>query len=285
MLQLAFSGLAIGAIYALVALGYVAVFTTSQVVNFAQGELLMIAALLSVGLYTWYGMPVVLAFLIAVALSVVVGLVIERIAVRPLELRGAGVIGWIVTTLGAGIAIRALAFIVWGTRDAPMPKYLGGGRVLRIGELAISQDELLIIVAVGVILLGLEAVNRFTVTGKALRATAFDREMARLVGIPATRMIAMSFAVGAGLAAIGGILISPYMGIEIGLKGFAAAALGGLGSPVGAVLGGLVIGFAEAFGAFYVSSAIKDAVALILLFVLLLIRPEGLMGRRVVEKV
>lgn len=291
MLQLAFSGLAIGAIYALVALGYVAVFTTSQVVNFAQGELLMIAALLSVGLYTWYGMPVLLAFLIAVALSVVVGLVIERIAVRPLELRGAGVIGWIVTTLGAGIAIRALAFIVWGTRDAPMPKYLGGGRVLRIGELAVSQDELLIIVAVGVILLGLEAVNRFTVTGKALRATAFDREMARLVGIPATRMIAMSFAVGAGLAAIGGILItnitvsSPYMGIEIGLKGFAAAALGGLGSPVGAVLGGLVIGFAEAFGAFYVSSAIKDAVALILLFVLLLIRPEGLMGRRVVEKV
>jgi branched-chain amino acid transport system permease protein len=289
--QLLFSGLALGAIYALVALSYTAVFTTSSVVNFAQGELLMIAALLAVGLYTWFGTPVIVAFLVGVLVAVVVGLLIERVAVRPLDLSGAGAVGWIVTTLGAGIAIRAAAFLAWGTRDVPMPKYLGGGRVIRAGGLAISEDELLIIVTALVILLVLEAVNRYTVLGKALRATALDREMARLVGIPASRMIAASFAIGGGLAAIGGILLTnvtvstPYMGIEIGLKGFAAAALGGLSSPLGGVVGGVIIGLAEALGAFYISSAIKDSVALVLLFVLLLIRPEGLLGARVIEKV
>jgi branched-chain amino acid transport system permease protein len=291
MLQLLVSGLALGAVYALIALGYNAIFTTSQVVNFAQGELLMIAALLSVGLYTWFGASVLVAFPVAVVLAIGVGLLIERVAVRPLQLKGAGAIGWIVTTLGAGIAIRAGAFLLWGTRDAPMPKYLGGGRVLRVGGVAVSEDELLIIAAAVAILFTLEIVNRYTIVGKALRATACDREMARLVGIPAPRMIAASFALGAGLAAVGGILLTnitvstPYMGIDIGLKGFAAAALGGLGSPLGGVLGGLVIGLAEVLGAFYVSSAIKDAVALVLLFVLLLIRPEGLLGRHVMEKV
>lgn len=291
MLQLLVSGLAIGAVYALVALGYNAIFRTSQVVNFAQGELLMIAALLAVGLYTWYGASVWLAFPVAIICAILIGLLVERLAVRPLQDKGAGAVGWIVTTLGAGITIRAGAFLLWGTRDAPMPKYLGGSRVLHVWGVAVSEDEIIMIASVVVILVVLEVVNRYTVVGKALRATACDREMARLVGIPASRMIAASFALGAGLAAIGGILLTnftvstPYMGIDIGIKGFAAAALGGLGSPLGGVIGGLVIGLAEVFGAFYVSSAIKDAVALLLLFVLLLIRPEGLLGQQVTEKV
>lgn len=291
MLQLLVSGLALGAVYALVALGYNAIFRTSQVVNFAQGELLMIAALIAVGLYTWYDASVWLAFPAAILLAVLVGLLVERLAVRPLQDKGAGAVGWIVTTLGAGITIRAAAFLFWGTRDAPMPKYLGGSRVIRIGDVAVSEDEIIMIASVVAVLLVLEAINRFTITGKALRATACDREMARLVGIPAGRMIAASFALGAGLAAIGGILLTnftvstPYMGIDIGLKGFAAAALGGLGSPLGGVLGGLLIGLAEVFGAFYISSAIKDAIALLLLFGLLLIRPEGLLGQHATEKV
>lgn len=291
MLQLLVSGVALGAVYALVALGYNAIFRTSQVVNFAQGELLMIAALISVGLYTWYGASVWLAFPAAIALAVLLGMLVERLAVRPLQDKGAGAVGWIVTTLGAGITIRAAAFLLWGGRDAPMPKYLGGSRVIRIWGAAISEDEIIMVASVIAVLLVLEGMNRFTIVGKALRATACDRDMARLLGIPAGRMIAASFALGAGLAAIGGILLTnftvstPYMGIDIGLKGFAAAALGGLGSPLGGVLGGIVIGLAEVFGAFYISSAIKDAVALLLLFTLLLIRPEGLLGQRVMEKV
>lgn len=291
MLQLLVSGLAVGSIYALVALSYNAIFRTSQVVNFAQGELLMIGGLLTVGLYTWFGMSIWLVFPLGVGLAVVVGLLIERLAVRPLQGKGASAHGWIVTTMGAGIIIRAAAFIAWGSRDAPMPKYLGGGRVVHIAGVAVSEDEILVIVAVLAILALLELVNRYTILGKALRATACDQEMARLVGIPAPRMIAASFALGSGLAAIGGILLtnvavsSPYMGIDIGLKGFAAAALGGLGSPLGGVLGGLIIGVAEVFGAFYVSSAIKDAIALVLLFALLMLRPAGLLGRDVMEKV
>jgi branched-chain amino acid transport system permease protein len=291
MLQLLVSGLAVGSVYALVALGYNAIFRTSQVVNFAQGDLLMIAALLSVGLYTWFDMSVWLAFPLAVGLAICAGLLVERLAVRPLHGSGVNSVGWIVTTLGAGITIRATAFLVWGSRDAPMPKYLGGGRVWHVAGVAVSQDEVQVIIAVVVILAILEAVNRYTTVGKALRAIACDREMARLVGIPAQRMIVASFALGAGLAAIGGILLtnmevsSPQMGIDIGLKGFAAAALGGLGSPLGGVLGGLIIGLAEVLGAFYVSSAIKDAIALALLFVLLLIKPEGLLGRYAMEKV
>jgi branched-chain amino acid transport system permease protein len=291
ILQLLVSGLAVGSIYALVALSYNAIFRTSQVVNFAQGELLMIGGLLTVGLYTWFGMSIWLAFPLGVCLAVVVGLLIERLAVRPVQRTGAGAHGWIVTTLGAGIIIRAAAFLAWGTRDAPMPKYLGGGRVLHVAGAAVSEDELLVIVAVLAILVLLELVNRYTILGKALRATACDQEMARLVGIPAPRMIAASFALGAGLAAIGGILLtnvavsSPYMGIDIGLKGFAAAALGGLGSPLGGVLGGLIIGVAEVLGAFYISSSIKDSIALVLLFALLMLRPAGLLGRDVMEKV
>jgi len=291
MLQLLVSGLAVGSIYALVALSYNAIFRTSQVVNFAQGELLMIGGLLTVGLYTWFGMSIWLVFPLGVMLAVVVGLAIERFAVRPLHGTGAGAHGWIVTTMGTGIIIRAVAFLIWGTRDAPMPKYLGGGRVLNIAGVAVSEDEILVIFAVIAILVFLELINRYTIAGKALRATACDPEMARLVGIPAPRMIAASFALGGGLAAIGGILLTnvavsnPYMGIDIGLKGFAAAALGGLGSPLGGVLGGLIIGVAEVLGAFYVSSAIKDAIALVLLFALLMIRPAGLLGRDVVEKV
>ena len=292
MLQLLVSGLAVGSIYALVALSYNAIFRTSQVVNFAQGELLMIGGLLTVGLYTWFGMSIWLVFPLGVILAVVVGLAIERLAVRPVQRTGnAGAHGWIVTTMGTGIIIRAVAFLAWGTRDAPMPKYLGGGRVLHFGGVAVSEDELLVILAVIAILVFLELINRYTMAGKALRATACDPEMARLVGIPAPRMIAASFALGGGLAAIGGILLTnltvsnPYMGIDIGLKGFAAAALGGLGSPLGGVLGGLIIGIAEVLGAFYVSSAIKDAIALVLLFALLMIRPAGLLGRDVVEKV
>ncbi len=291
MLQLLVSGLAVGSIYALVALSYNAIFRTSQVVNFAQGELLMIGGLLTVGLYTWFGMSIWIVFPLGVGLAVVVGLLIERFAVRPLHATGAGAHGWIVTTMGTGIIIRAAAFIAWGSRDAPMPKYLGGGRVVHIAGVAVSEDEMLVIVAVLAILALLELVNRYTILGKALRATACDQEMARLVGIPAPLMIAASFALGAGLAAIGGILLtnvavsSPYMGIDIGLKGFAAAALGGLGSPLGGVLGGLIIGVAEVLGAFYVSSSIKDAIALVLLFVLLMLRPAGLLGRAVMEKV
>lgn len=291
MKQLLVSGLAGGCIYALVALSYNAIFRTSQVVNFAQGELLMIAALLTVGLYTWFGVSVWLALPLALSLAVIVALAIERLAVRPLQGTGAGAVGWIVTTLGAGITIRAATFLIWGSRDAPMPKYLGGGRVLHFAGVAVSEDEVLVIVAVVAILVILELVNRYTILGKALRAIACDHEMARLVGIPASRMIAASFALGGALAAVGGILLtnmtvsSPYMGIDIGLKGFAAAALGGLGSPLGGVLGGLIIGVTEVLGAFYISSAIKDAVALVLLFALLMIRPEGLLGRHVIEKV
>lgn len=291
MLQLLVSGLAVGCVYALIALGYNAIFRTSQVVNFAQGELLMIAGLLSVGLYTWFGISVWVAFPLAIALSVAAALLIERIAVRPLQGRGMNSVGWIVTTLGAGIMLRAGAFLIWGTRDAPMPKYLGGGRVFHLGGAVISEDEAMVIGAVVLILVLLEAVNRFTGVGKAMRATACDPEMARLVGIPAPRMVAVSFAIGAALAAVGGILLtnmqvsSPSMGIELGLKGFAAAALGGLGSPLGGVIGGVIIGLAEVLGAFFVSSAIKDGVALSLLFVLLLIKPDGLLGRPVMEKV
>lgn len=289
-LQLLFAGISQGAIYALIAYGFNVTFWTLKVVNFAHGSCLMIAVMLSLTVYK-LGVPLWLAMLCGIAATgVMVGL-LERIAVRPVLHRGNGM-GWVVSTLGAGIVLQALATLIWGTQAMAFPSFLFGPTdYVSLFGVQLSLQLVLVVVTALVVMLGLEAVVRFTMWGKVLRATAFDPDSARLRGIAVQRVVTTSFVVSGALAGLAGVLIAPISGIDpafglnLMIKGFVAAVVGGLGSSLGAMVGGLVVGVIELFVGGYVSSAWRNGVVFALLLAVLMLRPWGFLGYRTVVKV
>jgi branched-chain amino acid transport system permease protein len=286
-LQYLFSGLTIGAIYALAALGFSIIYNASHVINFAQGEFIMIGGMSAVS-FVAMGLPLPLAIPCAVAVTMVVGFALEKLAVEPA--RNASVTTLIIITIGASILLRGVAQVFWDKRYHAMEPFSGDqplnvlGATLQPQSLWVMGVALVVIVALGWFF------NR-TLAGKAMLATSVNRVAAQLVGVNINRVLLMSFGLSAMLGAIGGIVVTPItftsydVGIMLGLKGFSAAVLGGLGNGAGAVAGGLIVGIAEAMGAGYISSAYKDAIAFIIILFVLIFMPSGLFGKRTTERV
>ena len=279
--QFLVSGITLGAVYAVVALGFTIIFNVTGIINFAQGEFVMLGGMLSFWLYAGFGLPLPVAFVLAIAATALVGYGLDRFAIRPA--RQAPIISLIIITIGASILIRGVGGHIWGKDAVPLPAFSGEQPLRVLGATILPQSIWVLGTSLGAMLL-LHLLLSYTMLGKALRACAINRNAAALVGIDARVMSGLSFGLSAGLGALGGIVVAPLtmtsydIGTMLGLKGFAAAALGGFGSQPGAVAGGLILGVLEALGAGFISSAYKDAIALAVLFVALFARARGAGG-------
>jgi branched-chain amino acid transport system permease protein len=287
LLQFVFSGITVGAIYALAALGFTLIYNASGVINFAQGEFIMLGGMSAVML-TQSGMPLVAAIVVAVAITALVGVLVEKLAIEPAGDADVGTL--IIITIGASLAIRGLVQVLLGKGTHALPAFSGDAPIAVLGATLLPQS----LWAIGVTVAIVAALAWFfgrTLTGKAMLATAFDKLAAQLVGINTRFILTLSFGLAAALGAMGGILVAPItytsydVGIMLGLKGFVAATLGGLGSGVGAIAGGLLLGLAEALTAGYVSSAYKDATPFALILAVLFLLPQGLFGRKTTDRV
>ena len=289
LLQLIYSGIALGMIYAVIAFGYQLTFATSDTLNFGQGEALMLGALVGLTLVDtfewnyWLMIPVVMAF------GLVQGIVVERIGVRP-AIQIKSEFGWIMSTIALGIIFKNVAENVWGRDDmrfhSPLPE-----SPIRVFGANVLPMELLVIVGAVVMMLAVEFFNRKTIYGKAVVATFNDLEAARLMGINTNLVITFSYALSSLTAAFAGVLIAPLtltgatMGAVLGLKAFAVAIIGGLTSGLGIIVGGILLGIAETTTGFYISTGYKDVPGLVLLLIVLMVRPSGLFGKSAIKKV
>ncbi len=280
-LQFLLSGLTVGATYALVGLGFWIIHTACGVINFAQGEFVMLGGMATAA-FLGLGMPLPVAIMLALAVAVVAGLLLERLAVEPT--RNGSVVTLIIITIGASIFFRGLVQVVLDKDFHPLPAFSGEEPIL-IGGAAVMPQSLWVVGATAAVVLGLWLFFEHSLHGKAVRAAAANLLAARLCGIRVRFVLLLSFGMSALLGAIAGVLIAPIsatyyeVGIMLGLKGFCAAMLGGLRSGWGPVVGGLVLGVVEAMGAGYLASAYKDAVAFVIILLVLMFMPRGLLGR------
>lgn len=286
--QLVVNGLALGSIYALVALGLLMIFNTVQIVNFAQGQLLMLGAFIGITGAVQNGLPLGLAWTFTVLAMAALGVVFMYLCYFPL--RGKPPFLAILTTIAMGIVLENLALIIWGPLPVSMPSPVSG-RPLRFEGVVISRHQMFIFSTLAVILLAQFLFLTRTRFGIMMQATAQDMNMARLVGIRVNRTVAVAFALGAVLSGIAGLLVAPIylaeptMGGSLGLKGFVVSVIGGFGSLPGAVIGGLALGVIETFGARYISSNFRDAYAFIIMIAVLVAWPRGLFGEKSSERV
>ena len=288
LLQFLFSGLMVGAIYALVALGLNVVFNATGAVNIAQGEFSMLGGMLGAALLSAAGLPLVVVFVVTVAAVTAVGVLMERLVIRPV--RHADVFNLIIVTIGASILIKGGVMVSLGKNAAGLPAFTGE-RPFRILGATFVPQALWILGVAAAIVLALHFFFDRTLLGRAMRAVATDREAARLMGIDVRRVVMLSFALSAAVGAIGGLIVTPVTltiydaGTMLGLKGFAAAVTGGLGNTFGGIAGGLVLGLLETFGGGLIGSEFKDVAAFLLLLLLLFLRPRGLFARAQSERV
>ncbi|NVD35276.1 branched-chain amino acid ABC transporter permease [Marinobacter lutaoensis] len=286
-LQYLFTGITIGATYALIALGFTLIYNASHVINFAQGEFLMIGGMATVS-FMAMGMPMLLAIILAVVLAGILGILLQRLAIAPAK--QADVVTLIIITIGASIFIRGLAQLVWGKDYHAMPNF-STDEPIRVFGAVLNSQSLWVLGIGAVLVVALVLFFTRTLIGKAILATSMNKDAARLVGIRTQMVLMLAFMVSALLGAIAGVVVAPItftsydIGIMLGLKGFVAAAIGGLGSGLGAVVGGLLLGIVEAMAAGYISSDYKDAVAFSMILVVLFFMPRGLFGAKVVERV
>lgn len=277
--QLLIAGIGIGAIYAVVALGFTLVWNASGTVNFAQGQLVMVGAYFAYTFLVIANLPYWLAIPGTIIASAIVGVIIERLTIRPL--RNPDPLLVIIITIGTGLVLEALAQNIWGPETRTIPT-LSAQESISIGGLSVTTQSLWDIAVCGVLMFFVWMILQRTSIGRAMRAVAQDRDTARQMGIPAHSIVSFTFALNSAMAGLAGLLlaptlfISPSMGISVTLQAFAAAVLGGFGSVTGAVVGGLILGMAQVFTAAYISGAYADAAALMLLIVVLVFRPRGL---------
>ncbi|MGD9875249.1 branched-chain amino acid ABC transporter permease [Desulfococcus sp.] len=276
-----FSGLTNGAIYAVIAIGFSMLFSATELINFAHGEFVMLGAL---GLVTLWGelhLPLLLAIVMTVGGVAMAGLLFERIAIRTVSKPHPIVL--VIITVGASIFLRGAAMIIWGKDARSVPPFSDHPPLDLAGAKLLPQSIWILVIAV-LLAVGLFYFYRKTLTGKAMQATAINKRGAWLSGIPSEKMVLLAFVMSTGLGATAGVIIAPItmcgydMGTLLGLKGFCAAMLGGIGSLWGSLAGGFLLGLLEALGVGYISSAAKDAVAFVLLLLILYIKPGGLFG-------
>ncbi|MBV9252279.1 MAG: branched-chain amino acid ABC transporter permease [Acetobacteraceae bacterium] len=286
--QAVISGLSVGSIYALIAEGYYITYITTGALNFGQGEFLMIGALFGLTCYVALGLPYAVAVLAAVLLTGLMGVILERGAIRPV-MRHALSLSWVLSTVAVSIMLKNAAVQIWGPEQIKFPSPFGEG-VVQIGPAGIFPQELFIIATALGTVLAVQLFLRRSLLGKALIAVAFNRNAAAVMGINVRAMVVLAFVLSSALAGIGGVLIAPitfawaYMGTVPGIKAFAAAIFGGLENPIGILIGGLVIGLLEQlFG--IINSNLKEGITFLFILLILAVRPTGLMGRKEIIKV
>lgn len=286
-MQFLLSGVTVGAVYALVALGFTIIYNASDVVNFAQGEFVMLGGMITVFSYQ-AGIPLPLAAILAILVTAAIGVALNKLAIEPA--RGAPVVSLIIITIGASIFIRGLTQIAFDKQLHRFPAF-SGDTPIAIGGATILPQSLWVVAGALLVFIGLWLFFTKTLTGRAVLATANNRIAAQLVGINTRYIMTLSFALSAAIGALAGVLVTPItltsydVGISLALKGFAAAMLGGMGNPKGALVGGLLLGVLEAMTAGYISSQYKDAAAFIVILAVLFAMPQGIFGRKVTDRV
>jgi len=279
--QLLFSGITIGAIYALVALGFVTISRASQIINFAQGEFVMLGGVITFFLLNGVKLPYPLAALIAVLLVVMIGFGMHLSILYPL--RKASILILIMATLGASIFLSSTSGLLFGTLPKTLPPFSSEGP-LQLGKISVSPQSLWILLSTFILLIFLYLLSHRTLLGKAMEASSTDPLGADLLGISRNLMVFLAFGVSAGVGALAGILITPIFftsyssGALLGLKGFISAVLGGWGKNSGAILGGFVLGIVESLSLAFIPSGYKDGVAFVILLLILYFRPKGILG-------
>jgi branched-chain amino acid transport system permease protein len=287
LLQYFFSGITNGAIYAVIAVGFSMLYSSTELINFAHGEFVMLGALGLVTLWGGFGLPLPLAFVLTVFGVAITGILFERSAIR--TVRKPDHIVLIIITVGASIFLRGMGMLIWGKDAYSVPAFSDHPPIDLAGARLLPQSIWIVLIALFCALL-LHLFFRKTLTGKAMEATAINKKAAWLTGIPSEKMILLAFFFSTGMGAIAGVIIAPItmcsydMGTMLGLKGFCAAMLGGLGSLWGSILGGLLLGIMESFGVGLISSSLKDAIAFLLLLLILYVRPGGIIMAKDVKR-
>ncbi|MBF0200087.1 MAG: branched-chain amino acid ABC transporter permease [Desulfamplus sp.] len=283
ILQYIFSGLTTGAIYAVIALGLSMLYSSTELINFSHGEFVMLGAMGIVTLWVHMALPLAVAFFLTVACVACTGLLFERLAIRTAG--NAGHIELVIITVGASIFLRGVGMVIWGKDPFSVPPFLGHDSI-EIAGAALLPQSVFIVIAALVLAGGIHFFLKRTLTGKAMIACAVNKKAAWLSGIPSSTMAVTAFVISTGTGAAAGVFIAPItmssydMGTMLGLKGFCAAMIGGLGSLWGAFAGGLLLGLLESLGAGLLSSGFKDAIAFVLLLLILYIRPGGIFAAR-----
>lgn len=286
LFQYLITGLTVGSIYAMVAIGFNIIYNVTEIINLAQGEFVMLGGLVMVSLHVM-GLPIYLAFPVTVVIVTLVGMLLDRLAIHPI--REPSVITLIIATIAASFIIKGIAMFIWGKDPLDLPAFSGRNPIVVLG--AVIQPQYFWVI--GFLIITVIVLTFFfekTIIGKAMSACADNVDAASLVGINVNRMILLSFALSAAIGAVAGITLTPIAlmeydrGAMLAIKGFGAVVLGGLGSFPGAILGGLIMGTIESFGAGLLSSGYKDAYALIVLLAVLFIKPSGLLGSVEISK-
>ena len=290
LMQQLVNGLAVGSIYALIALGYTMVYGTIKLINFAHGDVYMMGAFIGYFAVMVLKMNVFVALLVAMVACAVLGVVIERVAYKPL--RNSTRVAALITAIGVSYLLENAMSYFFGAESRPFPSDFGTETITLFGDVSVNGKQILIFGVTVALMALLQFIVRYTKMGKAMRAVAVDEQAAQLMGIDVDGVISFTFALGSALAGIAGVLVGVYyntisttMGITVGLKAFVAAVLGGIGSIPGAMVGGYLIGLLETMVNFFGYSPYRDGVVYFLLFIILIVLPAGLFGKNVREKV
>jgi branched-chain amino acid transport system permease protein len=282
------SGVTTGAIYALIGIGFAIIYNSTEIINFAQGEFVMLGGMFALFFLDVVKVPLPLAIVLAVLSSTVIGIVFERLAIRPLKKPTP--LGLVIITIGGSILIRGVAMLVWDKDTHSLPAFTGSEPLAVAGATILPQHLWIICLTILSIVLN-KLFFQYSIIGKAMRACASNRRAAGLVGIDVKKMVLFSFVISSALGSLAGIIVAPLtmtsydVGIMLGLKGFCAAIIGGMSGGLATVLGGILLGTLESLGAGLISSGYKDAIAFIILLLILFVRPQGLFKKADTERV
>lgn len=283
------SGLSLGSIYALIALGYTMVYGIAKMLNFAHGDIIMVGAFTAIVSVVTLGLSPILSIILCLAVCIIFGVLIEKLAYKPL--RTAPPLSVLITAIGVSYFLQSLALIIFGSNQRSFPKIINVAPV-HIDGLTINGESIATLIVTVIIMICLTLFINKTKMGKAMRSVSEDKEAAELMGVSVNRTISTTFAIGSALAAIAGIFfgstygfIGPYTGSMPGIKAFVAAVFGGIGSIPGAMIGGVLLGIIESMSKAYISTELSDAIVFGILIIVLLFKPTGLLGKKIKEKV
>ncbi|MGN0185288.1 MAG: branched-chain amino acid ABC transporter permease [Aristaeellaceae bacterium] len=285
------NGISLGSVYAIIALGYTMVYGIAKMLNFAHGDVIMVGAYISFCVTQYLGMPAIVSIVAAMFVCTVLGMLIERLAYKPL--REAPKLAVLITAIGVSYLLQNSAQLIWGSNPKSFNSLVNIGSIrLFDGALLISDEAIVTVLCCIIIMVALTLFTSRTKMGKAMRAVSEDKGAAQLMGVDVNFTISITFAIGSALAAIAGVLLcssypvlQPTTGSMPGIKAFTAAVFGGIGSIPGAMLGGILLGLIEIFGKAYISTELGDAIVFLILIIMLLVKPTGLLGKKVNEKV